>query len=183
MSRQWGDIGKGMAIGGIIGAAAAVLFAPRSGKETREGIRRKAEELSLRTKEEYEKTLGKTKKAYEAVTSYFNHEKLTGEEWSYKNLQIKDGLKPGSEHFKYFYAVSEKGQKKCHYCVWITDEALFRFDESLNFDAIVSSQREVWNKWVKGKIDKHAFDSKVLKIETDGEKEIELLEIPEGFSM
>ena len=183
MSKQWGDIGKGLAIGGIIGAAIAVLFAPRSGKETREELRRKAEELSSRTKEEYGKTLERTKQAYKTMTRCFKPEKAMEQVWSYKNYQIKDGLKPGSEHFKYFYAVSEKGQKKCHYCVWITDEALSRFDESLNFAAIVSSQRDVWNKWVKGKIDKRAFDSKVLKIEKDGEKEIELLEIPEDFSM
>jgi gas vesicle protein len=183
MSKQWGDIGKGLAIGGIIGAAMAVLFAPRSGKETREGIRKKAEELSLRTKGEYEKTIGMTRKAYETMTSCFKSEKVMGKEWSYKDFQIKDGLKPGSEHFKYFYTVTEKGQKKCHYCVWITDEALSRFDESLNFTAIVSSQRDVWNKWVKEKIDKRSFDSKVLKIEKDGEKELELLEIPEDFSM
>lgn len=183
MSRQWGDIGKGVAIGGIIGAAMAVLFAPRSGKETREGIRKKAEELSFRTKEQYEKTLGKTIKAFEAMTSCCKHEKAMEKEWSYKKYEITDGLKPDSKHFKYFYAVSERGEKKCHYCVWITDEALSRFDQSLNFAAIVSSQKDVWDKWVKGKIDKRAFDSKVLKIEKDGEKEIELLEIPDNFSM
>jgi gas vesicle protein len=174
MNKQWGDIGKGLAIGGIIGAAMAVLFAPRSGKETREAIRKKAEELSLRTKEEYENTLGKTKHAYETMTSCFKPEKVMEKEWSYKNFQIKDGLKPGSKDFQYFYVVSDENKKKCHYCVWIADEALSRFDESLNFAAIVSSQRDIWNKWVEGNIDKGAFESKALKIGKDGEMEMDL---------
>ena len=50
--------------------------------------------------------------------------------WSYKNYQIKEGLKPGSSQFRYFFAISESGEKKCHYCVWIVDEALSRFDQS-----------------------------------------------------
>jgi len=31
--------------------------------------------------------------------------------WSYKNLDIDEGLKPGSKHFQYFFVVSEKGKK------------------------------------------------------------------------
>ena len=103
--------------------------------------------------------------------------------WSYKNYQIEDGLKPGSRHFQYFYVVSEKGQKKSNYCVWIEDAALPRFATSGDFDAIVSSQREVWNGWVKGKIDANDFGSKVLKLEKDGEKEIELSEMSAHLSM
>lgn len=104
-------------------------------------------------------------------------------EWSYKNYQIKDGLKPDSKHFQYFYVVSEQGKKKCHYCVWITDDALPRFDPSLNFDSIVSSQREGWNQWVKENIDLGALESKALKIEQTGEKEIELSDMPDHFSI
>ena len=74
MSKQWGDVGKGLAIGGIIGIVSGILCAPKSGKETREVIRKKAEELSMKTKEECSKTLGKTKKAYDAMTSRFKHE-------------------------------------------------------------------------------------------------------------
>jgi hypothetical protein len=44
-------------------------------------------------------------------------------QWSYKNYRIKDGLKPGSRHFQYFYVVSEGGAKKSSYCVWIEDDA------------------------------------------------------------
>ena len=32
-------------------------------------------------------------------------------EWSYKSLSIKEGLKPGSKHFQYFFVVSEGEQK------------------------------------------------------------------------
>ena len=44
--------------------------------------------------------------------------------WRYKDLQITEGRKPGSKQFQYFFAVSEGGEKKCNYCVWIDDEAL-----------------------------------------------------------
>ncbi len=104
-------------------------------------------------------------------------------QWFYKNFQIKDGPKPGSKHFQYFYVVSEGSEKKCNYCVWIVDEALSRFDKSKDFTAIVFSQREVWNKWVKGKIDAGDLSNKALKYEKDGEKEIELSEMTEHLSM
>ena len=104
-------------------------------------------------------------------------------QWSYKAYQIKDGLKPGSKHFQYFYVVSAEGKKVCNYCVWIVDEALSRFERSGDFASIVSSQREVWNKWVKGKIDEGDFGNKVLKYERDGEKEIELSEMSAHLSM
>ena len=35
--------------------------------------------------------------------------------WSYKNYEIKEGLKPGSSQFRYFFVVSESGEKKCNY--------------------------------------------------------------------
>jgi hypothetical protein len=104
-------------------------------------------------------------------------------QWSYKDYQIRDGLKPGSPHFQYFYVVSEQAKKKCNYCVWIVEEALTRFDRSEDFASIVSSQRETWNKWVKGKIDAGDFGNKVLKYDRDGEKEIELSEMTAHLSM
>jgi hypothetical protein len=103
--------------------------------------------------------------------------------WSYKEYEIEDGLKPASIHFQYYFTVSHGGQKKSNYCVWIEDEALSRFDLSKDFDAIVASQREGWNRWVKGKIDEGDFRNKVLKFEKDGEKEIDLSEMPAHLSM
>jgi hypothetical protein len=105
------------------------------------------------------------------------------EEWSYKKYQVKEGLKPGSKHFQYFFVVSEGGDKKCNYCVWIEDEALSRFDPSKKFDAIVSSGRQDWGNWVKEKIDKEDFRNSALKFEKEGEKEIDLAELEEHLTV
>ncbi len=104
-------------------------------------------------------------------------------EWSYKNYQIRDGLKPDSPHFQYFFVVSKQTKKKCNYCGWIVDDALTRFDQSGDFDAIVSSQREAWTMWVKQKIDAGDFGNKVLKYDKAGKKEIELSEMTAHLSM
>ncbi|MDD5167896.1 MAG: YtxH domain-containing protein [Syntrophales bacterium] len=40
--------------GGLIGAALGILYAPRSGKETREGIRHSTEELLNKAKDQYQ---------------------------------------------------------------------------------------------------------------------------------
>jgi hypothetical protein len=103
--------------------------------------------------------------------------------WTYKNYQIKDGLKPESQHFQYYSVVSEGSEKKCNYCVWIADEALSRFDKAKDFNAVASAQKTVWHKWVKGKLDAGDFKNKVLKYDKDGEKEIELSEMTEYLSM
>lgn len=65
--RDW-DLVKGVVIGGLIGAAIGLLFAPKPGKETREDIARKADELLTKAKEEYEKAAEKSKSLYEAAT-------------------------------------------------------------------------------------------------------------------
>ena len=103
--------------------------------------------------------------------------------WSYTNYEIKEGLKPGSSQFRYFFVVSEKGEKKCNYCVWIVEDALSRFDPSKDFDAIVSSQKETWHGWVKGKIDAADFRNRALKFEKTGEIEIDLTEMAEHVTM
>jgi hypothetical protein len=103
--------------------------------------------------------------------------------WTYKGYDIRDGLKPDSQHFQYFYVVSEQSKKKANYCVWIQTEALTRFDPNGDFGSIISSHRENWRKWVKGKIDAGDFDSRVLKYSKDGEEEIDLSEMTSYFSM
>ncbi len=97
--------------------------------------------------------------------------------WSYKNHQIKEGLKPESKHFQYFFVVSEGGAKKCNYCVWIDDEHLTQFAPSKKFDEIASSQRDGWMKWVQEKIDRGDFRNLVLKLEGGGRREIDLSEM------
>jgi len=99
------------------------------------------------------------------------------ETWSYKGHDIKEGLKPASRHFQYFFVVSEKGEKRCNYCVWIGDENLDQFSPSRSFDDIISSRREEWGRWVKQNIDKKDFRNLVLKIEKTGSREIELDEL------
>jgi len=105
------------------------------------------------------------------------------ERWSYRDYQINEGLKPGSKHFQYFFVVSEEGQKKCNYCVWIEDDALTRFGESGNFENIVSSHRENWNKWVRDKIDQGDFRNLVLKFEKEGQIEVDLDKMKEKVTM
>ena len=67
MSNQIEGFIKGIILGGVIGAAIGILYAPQSGRKTREDINRKAEELLAKSKEEYEAALKKGSKAYESV--------------------------------------------------------------------------------------------------------------------
>ena len=69
MSERIEDFIKGLLIGGLIGAAVSILYAPQSGKETREDICRKSEELLAKAKEEYQQVVDKGKKVYEAAIS------------------------------------------------------------------------------------------------------------------
>lgn len=106
-----------------------------------------------------------------------------GNEWSYQDLNVDEGLRPESRHFQYFFVVSEGDQKKCNYCVWIEDEALPRFDASGDFQAILESHREDWINWVKEKIDQKDFRNVVLKFDKEGHKEIDLSEMKTKLSM
>jgi hypothetical protein len=102
--------------------------------------------------------------------------------WSYKNYRIVEGLKPESSHFQYFFVVSEKGEKKCNYCVWIDDENLSRFGRSEEFGEIASSRREEWSQWVRSKIDVGDFWNLVLKLDETGQMEIDLEKIEKKLS-
>lgn len=104
-------------------------------------------------------------------------------EWHYNNLKVKEGLKPDSPHFQYFFVVSEGEQKKCHYCVWIEDEALSRFDPTGDFRAIFETHREDWSKWVKEKIDQKDFRNMVLKFDREGGNELDLDRLDTKLSM
>ncbi|HOG13098.1 MAG: YtxH domain-containing protein [Smithellaceae bacterium] len=65
--RDW-NLVKAFVVGGLIGAAIGILFAPKSGKETRQDISLKADELLSKAREEYEKASEKGRAAYEAAT-------------------------------------------------------------------------------------------------------------------
>jgi hypothetical protein len=46
-------------------------------------------------------------------------------------------------------------------------------------DAIVASQKDAWHHWVKGKIDEGDFRNRALKIEKEGQVEINLSDMPD----
>ena len=73
MSRQIEDLFKGILLGGIIGVAIGILYAPQSGRKTREDIANTAEELVTKAKEEYEAVLKKSGKAYESAVKQLKH--------------------------------------------------------------------------------------------------------------
>lgn len=84
------DCIKGFVVGGLIGAAFAILYAPKSGKETREGIRHSAEELLEKAKEQYEETSREI-------------EELVGREkelYAGKKEKLKKALAAGVETYK-----------------------------------------------------------------------------------
>ncbi|MDD5711969.1 MAG: YtxH domain-containing protein [Smithellaceae bacterium] len=65
MSTRTGDFIKGVIIGGALGALLGFLYAPKSGKETREDLAKGADELMAKAKKEYERSLERSKKIYE----------------------------------------------------------------------------------------------------------------------
>jgi len=94
--------------------------------------------------------------------------------WSHKELEIKEGLKPESNHFQYFFVVSKGGEKKCNYCVWIDDDHLNHFSASRSFEEIISSHREEWTRRVREKIEQGDFRNLVWRFGRAGQQEISL---------
>jgi gas vesicle protein len=80
MSDRGVDFVKGLFIGGLIGAVLGVLYAPKSGKETREDIARKTEDLMARAREEYELALDKSKRAYEVAVKRLKDVEVSAKE-------------------------------------------------------------------------------------------------------
>jgi gas vesicle protein len=73
MSSQIEGFIKGIVLGGLVGAAIAILYAPQSGRKTREDIHRKTEALLRKAQEEYRATLNKSSKAYGAAVKELRH--------------------------------------------------------------------------------------------------------------
>ncbi|MDX9745733.1 MAG: YtxH domain-containing protein [Syntrophales bacterium] len=67
MAEKNSDFLRGVIIGGVIGAVIGILFAPKSGRETREDIVRKTDEIVKKAKDEYEGALEKSKVVYESA--------------------------------------------------------------------------------------------------------------------
>ena len=80
MSEKSYDLLKGLFIGGLIGVVLGVLYAPKSGKETREDIARTTEDLLSRGKEEYEKAVEKSKTAYETAVKHLKGLEISAKE-------------------------------------------------------------------------------------------------------
>ena len=95
---------KGFLIGGLAGVVVGVLFAPKSGKETRNELGEKATNLAERMKEEYEVALEKGKVGYESLLNQLKkaeaeaEEKARrGKEWITKAFPVADDLKGGTD--------------------------------------------------------------------------------------
>jgi gas vesicle protein len=80
MSEKNSDLLKGLFIGGLIGVVLGILYAPKSGKETRDDIARKADELLDKAKEEYENAVEKSKTAYETAVKHLKGLEISAKE-------------------------------------------------------------------------------------------------------
>ena len=80
MSEKSNDLLKGLFIGGFIGVVLGILYAPKSGKETREDIARTTEDLLSRGKEEYEKAVARSKSAYEEAVKHLKGLEISAKE-------------------------------------------------------------------------------------------------------
>jgi gas vesicle protein len=84
------DCVKGLIMGGLIGAIFGILYAPKSGKETREEIIISMEELLNKAKEQYEEACKKIEKLAD-------HEK---ELYIENKERLKKTIEAGVEAFK-----------------------------------------------------------------------------------
>lgn len=81
---------KGLIVGGLIGVALGVLYAPKSGKETREDICRSTEELLEKAREQYEQA----KEKMDSLTSKGR------ESYADNKQRLKKAIEAGVEAFK-----------------------------------------------------------------------------------
>ncbi|MHB8773298.1 MAG: YtxH domain-containing protein [Syntrophales bacterium] len=84
------DCVKGLLIGGLLGAAVGILYAPKSGKETRDDIRHSAEELLDKAKSRYEE-------AYRTLEKLAEQEK---ESCLGKKDRLRKAFEAGVEAFR-----------------------------------------------------------------------------------
>jgi gas vesicle protein len=91
---------KGLVLGGLVGAVIGVLYAPQSGRKTREDIDSKAKELLSKTAEEYEAVLRKGGKAYESAAKQLKHlESATKEKVGEMKESVEELTELGKEAF------------------------------------------------------------------------------------
>lgn len=89
---------KGLLIGGLIGGAMGLLYAPKSGKETRDDINKLADDYMGKAKDEYEATLEKSRKSYEnAINRLKELEVLAKKKVDEVEEKIEDLTEKGKE--------------------------------------------------------------------------------------
>ena len=100
MSNQIEAFVKGIFLGGVIGAVVGILYAPQSGRKTREDINKEAEKLLKKAKEEYEATLKKSSKACESAVKQLKHlESSTKEKVGEMEEKVVELTELGKEAF------------------------------------------------------------------------------------
>lgn len=92
MSNQIEGFIKGIILGGLIGAAIGILYAPQSGRKTRKDMNRKAEEFLTKVQKEYEATLKKSGKAYKSAVRQLKHLESSAKEKAGKVEEKVDQL-------------------------------------------------------------------------------------------
>ncbi len=89
---------KGLLIGGLIGGAVGLLYAPKSGKETRDDINKLADDYMGKAKDEYEAALEKSRKSYEnAINRLKELEVLAKKKVDEVEEKIEDLTEKGKE--------------------------------------------------------------------------------------
>jgi len=84
---------KGFLVGGLLGATAGILFAPKGGKELRSGIKSKGEEVLKETKEFCSDTKAKAETMYEnARNRIFACGREKTEERSFRNVESPEEI-------------------------------------------------------------------------------------------
>lgn len=108
--------------------------------------------------------------------------------WEYQGFVIDEGLKPHDQIYKedfhqYFFLVKKGGERKFKYCIWAEKAFLNSLPEVREFISKGGKIQEyLHNKAlarVKEKIDRQDYENSLLKIDSSGEKEIFLDELPE----
>ena len=100
MSNQAESFIKGIIFGGAIGAVIGILYAPQSGRKTREEIDRKTKKLIMKAKEEYETALKKSSKAYISAVKELKHlESSTKEKVGEMEEKVEELTELGKKRF------------------------------------------------------------------------------------
>lgn len=99
MERKSGDLLFGLLIGGLAGVVAGILFAPKSGKETREDLAKGAEALLAKAKEEYDRAVEASRRTYEETVRGIRESELA-ERVEEVEQKIKEVSKDSAGRFK-----------------------------------------------------------------------------------